>query len=142
MKTFEFTISGNTYEVEIKKFEENIAKIEVNGTPYKVEVHRKIPTSKTPTLIRKPIPDTGPGEIKRQEAGVYKVISPLPGIIIQMNVKVGDTIRKGQSILIMEAMKMENSINAEKDGVVTRILKSTGDSVLQGDLLIEADLMG
>jgi glutaconyl-CoA/methylmalonyl-CoA decarboxylase subunit gamma len=137
MKNFEFTISGNKYGVEIVNFEDNIAKIEVNGTPYKVEVHKDVPTTKTPTLVRKPIPKNGGGKIEKKADSSYLVKAPLPGTIVAIVVKEGDQISKGQKLLVMEAMKMENDINSEKEGIVKSIMKTAGDSVLQGDVLLE-----
>ncbi|MEA3444810.1 MAG: biotin/lipoyl-containing protein [Bacteroidota bacterium] len=139
MKKFEFTISGNKYEVDIKNFEDNIARIEVNGTPYKVEVHKKTVTTKTPTLVRKPMAKNGGGKIKKQVSGLYQVIAPLPGTIIKVLVNVGDKLEKGQKVLTMEAMKMENKINTDKEGVVKNIKVVSGDNVLQNDVLIEIE---
>ena len=139
MKKFEFTISGNKYEVEIKKFEESIAKIEVNGTPYKVEVHKKTTAPKTPTLVRKPLAKNGGGKIEKQATGLYQIKAPLPGTIMQIMVKEGDTVQKGQKVLTMEAMKMENNVNAEKEGVVKSVKVAAGDSVLQSDVLLEIE---
>lgn len=139
MKKFEFTISGNKYEVEIKRFEDSIAKIEVNGTPYTVEVHKKSPTTKTPTLVRQPMAKNGGGTIQKQDGSIYIVRSPLPGTIIQMLVKVGDKVERGQKVLTMEAMKMENNINTEKEGVIKSIKVAPGDNVLQSDILMEIE---
>ena len=107
MKNFKFTISGNTYEVEIKNFEGNIASIEVNGTHYQVEVHREVKKIKTPTLVRAELPVTGGDKIEKKEKGLAEpVVAPLPGIILEIYVKPGDLVKKGQILLVMEAMKM------------------------------------
>ena len=138
MKSYKFTINGNEYNVEIKNIDENIARIEVNGTRYDVEIHRKISKTKTPKLIR-PV-STGPSkpEIgKRDRASATPVNAPLPGTIIRIFVKPGDIVTKGQKILIMEAMKMENMVMADKDGVVESVIVIPGQTVLQGDPLIE-----
>jgi glutaconyl-CoA/methylmalonyl-CoA decarboxylase subunit gamma len=138
MKKFKFTISGNTYEVEIKDFEGNIASIEVNGTLYSVELHREIQKTKTPTLIRAEVPYSGKENIEKKEKGAAEpIIAPLPGTIIEIMVKPGDVIKKGQVLLVMEAMKMENKIQSEKDGVVESVRITPGANVLQGDVLIE-----
>lgn len=138
MKNFKFTISGNTYEVEIKNLEGNIVSMEVNGTPYTVEIHREIKKTKTPTLIRAEIPLTGKEKIEKREKGdPVPVTAPLPGNIIEVLVKPGDLVKKGQTLLIMEAMKMENKIQSEKEGVVESVRVARGSSVLQGDVLIE-----
>ncbi|HKK80929.1 MAG TPA: biotin/lipoyl-containing protein [Prolixibacteraceae bacterium] len=139
MKKYKFTIQGNEYDVRIKDFEDKVAQIEVNGTEYEVEVHYEVKKSKTPRLVRKPVAQKpGEGEItKSQGGGTIKVEAPLPGNIFKILVKEGDTIKKGDTLLVMEAMKMENNVLAEKDGVVSSIKVKEGDAVLQGDLLIE-----
>jgi biotin carboxyl carrier protein len=137
MKKFDFTIRGNKYNVEIKSFEENIADIEVNGTSYKVEVHKEVKTTKTPQLVRPEIQKEGSGKIKKKLSSTYVVKAPLPGNIFKVLVKVGDEIKKGDNMLIMEAMKMENNILSEKDGTIKSIKIAEGDAVLQGDSLIE-----
>ncbi len=138
MKKFKFTIRGNEYEVHINSFEDNIAEIDVNGSVYQVELAEEVKTTKTPKLVRpKPVPikETKP----KPAAGLSKVDAPLPGTIFKLNVKEGDTVKKGQTLLILEAMKMENSILAEKDGRINKIHVAEGDSVLQGDVLIEIE---
>lgn len=138
MKQFKFTISGNTYDVEIKQFEDNVARIEVNGTTYDVEVHTEKKKTKTPTIIRSELPKTADKKIEKKESGSStSVVAPLPGSIIEIYVKSGDKVKKGDKLLMMEAMKMENNILAEKDGVVESVKVSAGTNVLQGDLLIE-----
>ncbi len=139
MKTYNFTIQGNNYTVQIKSFEDNIADIEVNGTPYSVELEKTLSTPKTPRLVRAERPQVKePDEIKAG-SGLSKITAPLPGTILKINVKPGDVVKKGDTVLIMEAMKMENNIQAEKEGTVKTIVINPGDSVLQGDLLIEIE---
>lgn len=138
MKKFEFSISGNKYEVEIKDVEDNIAKIEVNGTPYSVEIHREVKKPKTPKLVRSEVRvKPGEGNIIKSTSGGHSVKAPLPGNIFKMLVKEGDTVKKGDVLLIMEAMKMENNIIAEKDGFIKSIKVKVGDNVLQNDTLLE-----
>ena len=138
MKNFKFTISGNTYEVEIKDFEKNSAIIEVNGTLYTVELHREVKKTKTPTLVRAEVPPSKREKIEKKEKGSSDpVTAPLPGNIIEILVKPGDLVKKGQILLVMEAMKMENKIQSEKDGVVESVKVIPGSNVLQGDILIE-----
>lgn len=137
MNTFKFTINGSIYQVEIGKIEDNIANIEVNGTPYEVEVHREVKKSKTPTLVRKVVSEPQV-EIARKDKGASSPVrSPLPGTIVEIVVRPGDIVKKDQRLLVMEAMKMENNILAEKDGVVEAIRVKAGDVVLQGDVLLE-----
>ena len=138
MKKFKFTIRGNEYEVQVNSFEDNIAEIDVNGSIYQVELAEEVKTTKTPKLIRsKPVPTKE--EKPKPASGLSKVEAPLPGTIFKIIAKEGDAVKKGQTILILEAMKMENNILAEKDGVVNKILVSEGDSVLQGDILAEIE---
>ena len=140
MKKFQFTISGNKYDVEVRRFEENIADIEVNGTRYSVEVHREVKTSKTPKLVRAEIapPTRTEGKIKKNiSAATHNITAPLPGVVLLIMVKEGDAVKKGATLLTYDAMKMENSILAEKDGTVKSIKVSIGHNFLQGDTLLE-----
>jgi biotin carboxyl carrier protein len=141
MKKFKFTIHGNIYEVEIQGFEENIAKVEVNGTMYDVEVHRELKTTKTPTLVRLENPHPTPREqkIPRQVTKTVNtsIKAPLPGTILQVFTHEGDKVTLGQKLLTMEAMKMENNVLAEKSGTVQSIRVKPGDIVSQNDVLIE-----
>ncbi|WP_321289837.1 biotin/lipoyl-containing protein [uncultured Sunxiuqinia sp.] len=139
MKKYKFTISGDEYDVHIKDIEENIATIEVNGTKYQVEIKGEVKSSKTPKLVRKPVvQQPGEGQIKKQQSsGGTAVKAPLPGTIFKMLVAVGDEVKEGQNLLIMEAMKMENQVLAEKSGQITAVKVKEGDAVLQDDVLIE-----
>lgn len=141
MKKFEFTISGNKYEVELKNFEENIAEIEVNGTPYHVEVHRELKIPKTPKLVRPEVVSTrAESKIKKNiSVAAQAVKTPLPGTVMQIFVKEGDAVKKGDKLIMYEAMKMENTILAEKDGVVRNIKVSAGQSILQGEVVMEIE---
>jgi glutaconyl-CoA/methylmalonyl-CoA decarboxylase subunit gamma len=140
MKKFQFTISGNKYDVELKKFEENIAEIEVNGTHYAIEVHREMKTSKTPRLIRAEVAPPLRSETKIKKSisvATHPIIAPLPGTILQVMVKEGDAVKKGGILLTYDAMKMENNIVAEKEGTVKTIRVAAGQNFLQGDTLME-----
>ncbi len=139
MKKYKFTISGNQYDVHLKGIEENVAELDVNGTIYEVQIHGEVKTSKTPTLVRKPVEQKpGEGLIKKTESsGKFKVTAPLPGTILKINIKVGDVVNEGQNVMVMEVMKMENQIQTTKGGEVTSIKVNVGDSVLQDDVLIE-----
>jgi len=138
MKKFNFKIRGNTYDVIIKYFEDGVAKVEVNGSPYQVEVQKSVQESKTPILVRQDVINPkGAHKIQKETSSVTKILAPLPGNIMQIFVKVGDEVVKNDKLLMYEAMKMENMIKAEKDGIVKTIKVQNGDSVLQGDLLIE-----
>lgn len=144
MKKFKFTINGNQYETEILSIEDNLAEIEINGTLYKVEVDRSIQTTKTPKLVRAAmIPSTDsehPSMVKTSAPSAPKgggsIKSPLPGSIFEIHTKVGDHVKIGQKLLVLEAMKMENNIESDKEGTIVSINVSKGDSVMEGDVLI------
>lgn len=144
MKNFKFAINGNNYEVEIQSIEGNLATIEVNGSAYKVEIDREVKSTKTPTLVRSlavPSTDTEKSTVRTAKPtdrkGTGGIKSPLPGTVLEMHVKVGDQVKVGTKLLVLEAMKMENTINSDKAGTVTSVKVDKGDSVLEGDLLIE-----
>ena len=143
MKEYKYKINGNLYNVVIGDIEENIAHVEVNGTHYTVEMEKKPKAAPAPKPVARPAakPAAAPAAAPaaKPAAGGAKsgVKSPLPGVILDIKVNVGDAVKKGQTIIILEAMKMENSINADKDGKVTAINVSKGESVLEGtDLVI------
>lgn len=144
MRNFKFTISGNNYEVEVHKLDGTLAEIEVNGTSYQVEIERKRMESKTPILVRSNVSNpTGSNEISKNQkpaaTNLTKVIAPLPGNIMQIFIKEGDKVKRGDKLLIYEAMKMENNLLAEKDGTIKVLKIKIGDSVLQGDVLLEME---
>lgn len=141
MKSFKYTINGNVYKVHVNSVEDNIADVEVNGTPYKVQLEK--PAQKQLVTLKRPVqaPTTSSGApvVTRQPAGGSPgaVKSPLPGVILNVCCKVGDSVKRGQKIAVLEAMKMENNINADKDGKILEIKVNKGDSVLEGaDLVV------
>jgi len=148
MKKFKFTIEGASYSVNVKNIEGNQAEIEVNGKTYAVGLEQEVNTLKTPILVRKEVV-TNPGDNKitvkgapaptssRPSASYIK--SPLPGSIISIATSVGATIKDGDLLLVMESMKMENNILAEKSGVVKNIAVAPGQAVMQDDILLELE---
>ena len=144
MKEYKYKINGNLYNVVIGDIEDNIAHVEVNGTHYTVEMEKKPKAAPAPKPVVRPAakPAAAPAAaapVAKPAAGGAKsgVKSPLPGVILDIKVNVGDEVKKGQTLIILEAMKMENSINADKDGKVAAINVSKGESVLEGtDLVI------
>ena len=144
MKEYKYKINGNLYNVVIGDMEENIVHVEVNGTHYTVETEKKVKAAATPKPVVRPAarpaaaPAAAPAAPKPAAGGAKSgVKSPLPGVILDIKVKEGEEVKKGQTLIILEAMKMENSINADKDGKVTSICVSKGESVLEGtDLVI------
>lgn len=138
MKNFRFRIHENNYNVKIISHEEDIIELEVNGTSYSVKMKEGMVTKpKTPTMVlaktRKPIEPfkVNPGSAKT------KIVAPIPGIILSIDVKVGDTIKVGDRLLVLEAMKMENNITSEQSGVVSAVNVKVGQQVLQSELMIE-----
>ena len=143
MKNFKFTINGNEYDAGINSIEDNIAEVSVNGVKYTVEIDRKMQTLKTPKLIRTmavPSMDSHPSVSKTASPsapkGTGNIKSPLPGVILELYVQEGDMVKIGQKLLMLEAMKMENNINADKEGRVVSIKAGKGASVMEGDILI------
>ncbi|MDR0349888.1 MAG: biotin/lipoyl-binding protein [Tannerella sp.] len=142
MKQFKYTINGNLYNVTVNKIEDTIAEVEVNGTPYKVVMDKpakkQVVTIKRP--VQAPVSASGTPLVARPSnaAGAGTTVkSPLPGVILSIDCKVGDKVKKGQKLLVLEAMKMENAITSDAKGEVAEIKVSQGESVLEGaDLVI------
>lgn len=143
MKKYKFRIKGHDYEVEILSAENNHVELEVNGTHYAVEMLRETPqASKTPVLVRSAVPPPKPEErtISRSTStDIVPVKSPLPGTVTAVLVAPGAVVNKGDTLLKIEAMKMENNIHAEKPGKVVSVRVKPGDAVLQNDVLIEME---
>lgn len=143
MKEYKYKINGNTYNVAIGDIEENVAQVEVNGVAYRVELEAKkaatIKSVQAPRPSAAPRTSTGDKVIaKPQTAGgpAKAVKAPLPGVVLSIPVKVGDAVKAADTILVLEAMKMENAIHAGNAGTVKEILVAAGDSVLEGTPLI------
>jgi len=141
MKKFSFVINGNAYDVEVLGFEENIAKVEVNGTHYNVEVQKELKMTKTPTLVRAepPKPTARESKIPRTITQTTNIAikAPLPGTIITVLIQSGEKVTLGQKLLTMEAMKMENNVLSEKDGIVKIVHVKPGQAVAQNEVLVE-----
>ena len=148
MKKFKFTIDGASYSVNVKSVEGSQAEIEVNGKSYAVGLEQEVNTLKTPILVRKEVV-TKPGENKittkaaamppSNKPSANTVNAPLPGSIIRLVAKVGDTVKEGDLLLVMESMKMENNILSEKNGVIKKINVEAGQAVMQDDILLELE---
>jgi biotin carboxyl carrier protein len=152
MKNYKFTINNNNYSVHIVDIENQTAKVEVNGTSYQVEmeveipkpvsVHKKVVKVATPPIAidnptQPPHPKVVPvPQAATAPAGESVIKSPLPGVVLDIFVKVGDPVKPGQHIIMLEAMKMENNIDADKGGLVKEIRVRKNDSVMEGDVLI------
>ena len=147
MKKYKFIINGNKYSVDIDKIEDNKAQIEVNGNPYSVEMEMSEMENmpKAPKTVVKIAAPAAPkaaaatatvATAPTANSGGSVIKSPLPGTILDVFVREGDTVKAGQHLLLLEAMKMENNIDADKEGVVKSIKVNRGNSVMEGDPLI------
>ena len=143
MKQYRFKINGNQYNVDINSVEGNIASVSLNGTSYQVELEDApaAPVQAVPVQTSVITPAAAPVQAapapKPAASGAGKpVTSPLPGVIIAVKVNVGDSVKAGQEVAVLEAMKMENSIEAVQDGTVTAIHVAKGDSILEGAAIV------
>jgi biotin carboxyl carrier protein len=140
MKSYKFRINGNEYEVEVLDVDGNMAKIEVNGTVFDVEMQREIPKIKTvvqPTVQARTVKEAKPAAEKSAPSGkAAEVRAPLPGVIIQVLVRPGDEVNAGQTLCTLETMKMENAIKADNGGKVASVSITPGQSVIQDEVLI------
>lgn len=146
MKNYKLRINNKDYQVDVLGVEDSSATVRVNGVVYEVEVDRHIKSTKTPKLTRSagvPSTDIETTTAKTAKPDAVKksrnIKSPLPGKILDIFVNVGDKVKVGQTVLCLEAMKMENNINADKEGAVKSIQVQKNDTVLEGDLLIELE---
>ena len=141
MKEYKYNINGNKYDVAINEVNDTTAKVTVNGTEYTVEWEKPIeekPVVKVQPVAAKPAtaPAAAPATPAAAPVNGYAIKTPLPGVIIDVKVNVGDTVAKGQTVVVLEAMKMENNINADRDGKVTAIQVAKGDTVADGAVLV------
>lgn len=150
MKEYNFKINGNDYTVAIEIQNDNEADVIVNGASYSVEM---LDASSKPSVVKHPqvaaIPASHPVQpsavtvtkpsnsvVAASSANESPVKSPLPGVILDIKVKEGSKVAVGQTLLVLEAMKMENNIDSDRAGIVKSIQVNRGDSVLEGDVLI------
>lgn len=145
MAKYQYTVEGTDYDVEILEIEDNVAKVNVNGAEFVVELKQALkPTTRPikqvvapepkPAAAAAPAPKPAPAPAP---AGAGRnICAPLPGTIIDLKVNVGDQVKEGDTLLILEAMKMQNNIEAEVSGQVTAILVKPGDSVMEGTALV------
>ena len=143
MKTYNVKVNGNDYTVAINSIDEQYATVSVNGTDFNVELENPVLAPRI-SVIRPQSPiqaaqvsiASSPAAPRPSAGGAAGMKSPLPGVILDLFVKEGDTVTEGQKLMVLEAMKMENNIEAEKAGVISKIAVSKGASVMEGDLLI------
>lgn len=141
MKAYKFKINGKEYNVAVNGIEGKNADVTVNGVNYQVELENEVPAgaaaaSAPVAAAPAPAAAAAPAPKAAAPAGGKKIGSPLPGVIISVDVKEGQAVKRGQKVAVIEAMKMENEILAECDGTVTGIHVSKGDSVLEGDDIV------
>lgn len=139
MKEYKYTIDGVEYKVEIGEIVDNVAEVTVNGEAYKVEMEPEKEPEKKKVVLGNPKEQVEGEESTTSAANVNTanaVKSPLPGVVTEIKVAVGDEVKAGDTVLILEAMKMANNIEAEKDGKVTAICVKTGESVMEDAPLV------
>lgn len=146
MKQYKYKINGAQYDVTIDGIVGKNAKVEVNGIPFEVEMQgSSLVEEDLPVMVADnnapapaaPVQETAPAAAPAAGPGAgTPVKAPLPGVVTKIPVSVGQAVRKGDTVLILEAMKMENNITAECDGTVTGICVAAGDSVMEGTTLL------
>ncbi len=140
MKEYKYTINGNKYDVQILDVVENVATVSVNGESYSVEMEKEPEPEKKKVVVRpvaqpQPKPEVAsakPGKVNTNNA----LKAPLPGVVTEIKVNVGDEVSAGDTIVVLEAMKMANNLEAEKSGKVTAILVQVGESVMEDTPLV------
>ena len=137
MKQYKLNINGNDYQVAVIDLNGNLVDVTVNGTNYTVTLDQEKAVAAKPVAAAAPAPaQPAPAAAAKPAAGGGAVKSPLPGVILDIKVAVGDAVKVGQRLMVLEAMKMENNVDSDKEGTVAEIRVGTGDSVLEGDVLI------
>jgi len=147
MNKYQYKVQGVDYEVEIEEVEGNIAKVNVNGIPFEVELQQPISAAKHPNIVKPKVaapvaPAAVPAAAPKPQAPAAPTgagnaqRAPLPGTITSVHVKVGDHVNAGEVVVILEAMKMQNNIESEYTGTVTAVNVNAGDSVLEGAVML------
>lgn len=146
MKKFKFTIAGQPYDTTVNEIEPNVCEVTVNGTVFQVEIEKQETVKKKPVVAPRPAaagaaaPTAKPAAAPAA-AGTTVVKSPLPGSIVKVMVQAGQEIKKGDTLLTMESMKMENVIASEVTGKVKNVLVQPGQNVMQDDKLVEIEVV-
>ena len=138
MKEYKYTIDGKEYRVEIGDIADNIANVTVNGEAFKVEMEPE-PEPEKKKVVVQPAAQPASDDNTTSAANVNTanaVKAPLPGVITEIKVNVGDTVSAGDTVVVLEAMKMANNIEAEKSGKVTAICVKQGESVMEDSPLV------
>lgn len=139
MKTYKFKVNETGYTVKIKSHEGNTINLEVNGTTYDVKLKEEVKKTKTPTLVRAASKRPAEPLKVNPKSNKTRIVAPIPGVVLSIDVKVGDTLKIGDRMLVLEAMKMENNIVCEKAGTIISINIAAGQQVLQDELMIELE---
>lgn len=135
MKEFKFTIDGKQYTAAVNELEDNFAEVTIDGKSYKVEIEKE--EAPVAAAVRRPAASAPAAAAK--PAGLMTVKSPLPGSIMKVLVAAGKAVKKGDVLLTMESMKMENNVCAEADGTVKAVFVEPGKNVMQDDKLVEIE---
>lgn len=162
MAKYEYKVKGVDYVVEIQDIEGNIANVTVNGIPFEVEMKQPVKSSKQKVKLTDgqnnisassvasagsaagsssaassaASSDSASSSKQATPAAGKTVVAPLPGTINEIKVKVGDKVNTGDTVVVLEAMKMQNNIDAETSGTITSINVNKGDAVMEGDTLV------
>lgn len=138
MKEFKYTIDGKEYKVAIAEIDENnVADITVNGESYKVQLEKEEVAEKKKVVLGQPTEATADDAAPAANVNTANAVkAPLPGTIIEICVEVGQEVKAGDTLVVLEAMKMSNNIEAEKDGKVTAICVKPGQAVLEEEALV------
>ncbi len=139
MKEYKYTINGTKYEVAIGDIEENIVTVTVNGEDFKVEMEKPAEPEKKKPVLGKPAAAAESDAPAAEKSAVNQknaVKAPLPGVITDIQVAVGDEVQVGDTLVVLEGMKMANNIQAEKAGKVTAVCVKIGESVMEDDALV------
>ena len=141
MKEYKYTINGTKYEVAIGDIEDCKVTVTVNGEEYKVEWEPEAEPEKKKPVLGKPAAATesSASESSASAANINKnnaIKAPLPGVITDIKVAVGDEVQVGDTVVVLEAMKMANNLQAEKAGKVTAVCVKIGESVMEDDALV------
>lgn len=147
LKNYKYKINGMKFNVGVGDIVDNKIHVEVNGTPYEVELSdesaakaAKVAKVSTPRAAAAPRTETGEKVITKAApaAGSASVVkSPLPGTVMSFTVKEGDTVNAGDTVCVLEAMKMENDVHCTNGGTVKKILVGVGDAILEGAPIME-----
>ena len=140
MNQYKYTINGNKYEVVVCDITDNIATLTVNGEEFKVEMEQQAEPEKKKPVVRPAAAQADTKDAQAAPAGTANkanaLKAPLPGVITDILVEVGQEVQAGENVIVLEAMKMANNLAAEKDGKVTAICVKVGESVMEDDALI------